>query len=98
MGRRSVEPAADRRLGNTEIEAKPTECPSEQSFFETTPDSSETLIVRGKERGYLTYEEVNAALPTHQMSAEQIEDTMMALSELGIDIVENDDADETADL
>jgi RNA polymerase primary sigma factor len=53
-------------------------------------------MARGKERGYVTYEEVNAALPADQMSSEQIEDTMTALSELGITVVESEDADEAA--
>ena len=42
------------------------------------------LIAHGKERGYLTYDELNAALPQDQVSSEQIEDTMTMLSELGI--------------
>ena len=53
MGRRSVEPAADRQLGNTDTEAEPTESLSEQFFAKTTRDPTETLLVRGKERGYL---------------------------------------------
>src|SRR5215472_8265317 len=54
------------------------------------------MVARGKERGYLTYDELNAALPTDQVSSEQIEDTMTMLSELGINVVENEDAEETA--
>ena len=42
------------------------------------------MVARGKERGYLTYDELNAALPQDQVSSEQIEDTMTMLSELGI--------------
>jgi RNA polymerase primary sigma factor len=52
------------------------------------------MVARGKERGYLTYDELNAALPTDQVSSEQIEDTMTMLSELGINVVENEDAEE----
>ena len=54
------------------------------------------MVLRGKERGYLTYDELNAALPTEQVSSEQIEDTMTMLSELGINVVENEDAEEPA--
>ena len=46
------------------------------------------LLTRGKERGYVTYDELNAALPRDEVSSEQIEDTMVALSELGVNIVE----------
>jgi RNA polymerase primary sigma factor len=54
------------------------------------------MVARGKERGYLTYDELNAALPTEQVSSEQIEDTMTMLSELGINVVENEDVEEPA--
>jgi prevent-host-death family protein len=48
------------------------------------------MVARGKERGYLTYDELNAALPQDQVSSEQIEDTMTMLSELGISLVERE--------
>jgi RNA polymerase primary sigma factor len=49
------------------------------------------LLARGKKRGYLTYDELNAALPQDQMSSEQIEDVMSAISDMGINIVESDE-------
>ncbi len=52
------------------------------------------LIARGKERGFVTYDELNAALPPDQVSSEQIEDTMTNLSELGINVVEGEDAED----
>ncbi len=53
------------------------------------------LVESGKERGYVSYEELNAALPSDQVSAEQIEDTMAMLSELGINVVEAEESEET---
>ena len=52
------------------------------------------LIAKGKERGSITVDELNAALPQDRMSAEQIEDTMTFLSEMGINVVENEEQDE----
>ena len=52
------------------------------------------LIARGKERGFVTYDELNAALPPDQVSSEQIEDTMTNLSELGINVVEGEEAED----
>src|SRR5258706_2146136 len=52
------------------------------------------LITRGTERGYVTYDELNAALPEDQASSEQIEDTMALLSERGINLVQGDEAEE----
>jgi predicted RNase H-like HicB family nuclease len=54
------------------------------------------MLARGKERGYLTYEELNAALPPDQVSSQQIEDTMTVLSELGINVIENEESQEPA--
>ena len=56
--------------------------------------SLKKLIGRAKKRGYITYDELNDALPQDQMSSEQIEDVMSALSEMGVNIVENEEADE----
>ena len=50
------------------------------------------LIARGKERGYVTYDELNAALPQDQVSSERIEDVMAQMNELGVNIVENEEA------
>ena len=51
--------------------------------------SIKKLVARGKKRGVITYDELNAALPQDQYSSEQIEDVMSAISEMGINIVEN---------
>ncbi|MGC2857645.1 RNA polymerase sigma factor RpoD [Novispirillum sp. DQ9] len=53
------------------------------------------LVARGKERGFITYDELNSALPSDDVSSEQIEDTMAMLNDLGINIVENEE-DEAA--
>jgi RNA polymerase primary sigma factor len=55
------------------------------------------MIARGKEVGYVTYDQLNAALPPDQVSSEQIEDTMSMLSEAGINVVENEEAEDTTE-
>ncbi|MFQ3665345.1 MAG: RNA polymerase sigma factor RpoD [Sphingomonadaceae bacterium] len=52
------------------------------------------LLARAKKRGWLTYDELNAALPQGEMPSEQIEDVMSALSEMGINLVEREDSGE----
>ena len=52
------------------------------------------LLDKAKRRGFLTYDELNAALPQDQMSSEQIEDVMSAINDMGVQIVENDEAGE----
>ena len=51
------------------------------------------LIDKGRARGYITVEELNRALPPEKESSEQIEDIMTEISDLGISIVSETDAD-----
>ncbi|MBL4666449.1 MAG: RNA polymerase sigma factor RpoD, partial [Sneathiella sp.] len=72
---------------------------------EETPDSPlidasqaavKKMLNKAKEKGFVTFDELNAVLPQDQMSSEQIEDTMSLLSEMGINVVENEEAAEEA--
>ncbi|MES2729327.1 MAG: RNA polymerase sigma factor RpoD [Pseudomonadota bacterium] len=49
------------------------------------------LIANGKKRGFITYDEMNAALPAEEFSSEQIEDAMTTISDVGVQIVESED-------
>ena len=52
------------------------------------------LINQAKAKGYLTYSELNDTMPPGEMSSEQIEDIMTALSEMGITLIESDEEQE----
>jgi RNA polymerase primary sigma factor len=52
------------------------------------------LIAKGKERGYISYDELNAVLAPEHTSSEQIEDVMANLSEMGIQVVEPEEAED----
>ena len=52
------------------------------------------LIKTAKQRGYVTYDELNEVLPSEEVSSEQIEDTMSMLSDMGINVVETEEAEE----
>ena len=54
------------------------------------------LVQKGKERGYVTYDELNAALPPDEVSSEQIEDTMAMLSEAGVNVVEAEEQEDAS--
>src|SRR5512146_1552675 len=69
---------------------------AEAPLLDAVAATIKKMVARGKERGYVTYDELNAALPADQVSSEQIEDTMTMLSELGINLVESDEADEAS--
>ena len=53
--------------------------------------SIKELIAKAKRRGYLTYDELNEALPSGEMSSDQIEDIQSAINDMGINIVESDE-------
>ncbi len=57
--------------------------------------SIKKMIAKAKRKGYITYDELNEALPSGEMSSDQIEDVQSALSDMGVQIVESaDEADE----
>src|SRR5687768_6788 len=74
-----------------EIEAEGGDAP----LIDLNDASIKKLIARAKKRGVITYEELNEALPQDQMSSEQIEDIMSAISERGVTVVESaEDSDD----
>ncbi|CUX80267.1 MAG: RNA polymerase primary sigma factor RpoD [Roseibaca calidilacus] len=74
---------------NDEIEADENQTVSQSSI--------KKMIAQAKERGYITYEQLNKALPPEQVSSEQIEDVMSMLSEMGVNVVEDDDETDESD-
>ncbi len=51
------------------------------------------MIKAAKKRGFVTYEQLNAVMPSEEVNSEQIEDTLAMLNEMGINVVETEDAD-----
>src|SRR5690606_37040645 len=66
-------------------------------LIESTDAAIKKLLQRAKERGFVTYDELNDALPPDDVSSEQIEDTMARLSELGVNVVENEESVDDSD-
>jgi RNA polymerase primary sigma factor len=56
--------------------------------------SVKKLLAKAKRKGYLTIEELNAAVPQDQFDADQIEDIMSAINDMGVQIVESEEAGE----
>ncbi len=76
--------------------AADTEAPDtgDAPLIDLNDASVKKLIARAKKRGYITYDQLNEALPQDQMSSDQLEDIMSALNEMGVNIVENEEAGE----
>jgi RNA polymerase primary sigma factor len=85
----------------TKVKAKEAEAPAEKETPET-PDSPlplldlsdaavKKMIKQAKKRGYVTHEQLNAVLPSEEVSSDQIEDIYAMLNEMGINVVDNED-------
>jgi RNA polymerase primary sigma factor len=80
-----------------EQSAQQAEAPEKDSpLLDLSDASAKKFIETAKARGYVTYDELNAVLPSEEVSSEQIEDTMSMLSEIGITVVESEDHEEGA--
>ncbi|MCB1343342.1 MAG: RNA polymerase sigma factor RpoD, partial [Pseudooceanicola sp.] len=55
------------------------------------------MIAEAREKGYITYDQLNQVLPPDQVNSEQIEDVMSMLSEMGINIIEDEEAEDNED-
>ena len=74
-------------------DGKPEEQEAEVSL-DMSQAAVKKMIADARERGYITYDQLNTVLPPEQVSSEQIEDVMSMLSEMGINIIEDDEAEE----
>ncbi len=81
--------AKDQEGGDTQEEG------GDSPLLDTLGAAVKKMVAKGKERGYVTYDDLNGALPPEKVSSEQIEDTMAMLSEMGINVVENEETDDT---
>ena len=52
------------------------------------------MIKNAKKRGYVTYEQLNGVLPSEEVTSEKIEDVLAMLNEMGINVVESEEAGE----
>ncbi|MDE2336430.1 MAG: RNA polymerase sigma factor RpoD [Alphaproteobacteria bacterium] len=80
---------------NEEIETEQGEESDDGALQGVLAKTVKKIIAKGKERGYLTYDELNRALPAGEFTSEQIDETMAMLSDIGINLVEEEtDADD----
>ncbi|WP_300031751.1 RNA polymerase sigma factor RpoD [uncultured Roseobacter sp.] len=78
---------------DTSEDAKPDDQESGHSL-DMSQAAVKKMIGEAREKGYITYDQLNTVLPPDQVSSEQIEDVMSMLSEMGINIIEDEDAEE----
>ena len=88
---------------NTKDQAVKNEAPEKET--PETPDTPlplldlsdaavKKLIRTAKKRGYVTHDEINAVLPSEEVNSEQIEDVLAMFSEMGVNVVETEEAND----
>ena len=73
-----------------------TETNTDGPLMDSVTAAVKKLIAKGKERGYITIDELNAVMPPDDSASEQIEDVMTLFSEMGVNVIENEEAEEAA--
>jgi RNA polymerase primary sigma factor len=80
-----------------EEQSKDTEPEKDSPLLDLSDAGVKKMLKAGKTRGYVTFEELNAVLPQDQNSSEQIEDVLATLSDMGINVVDGEDAEDGAE-
>ena len=81
---------------NTAESTESREESSDGPLMDSMSAAVKKMVGKAKERGYVTYDELNQVLPPDQLSSEQIEDTMSMLSEMGISVIESEESEDSA--
>ena len=81
----------------TEAEMQPQDSAADAQDNDAAQQTLKTLMRLGKERGYVTHDELNAALPAEDFTSEQIDDFMSTLNEMGVSVVEAADSDDSSE-
>jgi len=76
--------AADKDAGET----------TDSPLLDLSDAAVRKMIKQAKKRGYVTYEQLNGVLPSEEVTSEKIEDVLAMLNDMGINVVENEDAGE----
>ena len=74
-------------------DAKP-EAEEADVSFDMSQAAVKKMIADARERGYITYDQLNQVMPPETVSSEQIEDVMSMLSEMGINVIEDDEVED----
>ena len=78
----------------TTAETASAEQDADNTLLDVQSAALKRLLAKGKERGHITFDELNAVLPPDQNSSEQIEDVMANLSEMGIQVLEGEESED----
>jgi RNA polymerase primary sigma factor len=83
----------EEQVGPAAAEAPDRDSP----LLDLSDQAVKKLLKSAKAKGYVTLDQLNAVLPSEEVSSDQIEDLYATLSDMGINVVENEDAEDQAD-
>jgi RNA polymerase primary sigma factor len=95
LDRKALVKAAARLAKKQAAGETPGHSDADSPLLDLSDAAVRKMITRSKQRGYVTYDELNRVLPSDKVSSEQIEDTMAMLSEMGINVIESEEQEET---
>src|SRR5437764_8872743 len=92
----------------SKTKAAQKETPKEEAPEKEAPETPDTplplldlsdaavkkLIRNAKKRGYVTVDQINSVMPSEEVNSEQIEDILAMFSEMGVNVVENEEAEQ----
>jgi RNA polymerase primary sigma factor len=67
---------------------------TDSPLLDLTDAAVKRMIKHAKKRGFVTYSELNAVLPSEEVNSEQIEDILAMLNEMGINVIESEEQDD----
>src|SRR4029079_7041126 len=82
------------KTAEAEDQEQPQAEPADGPVLDMSDAAVKKLIKTAKARGFVTYDELNEVLPSEEVTSEQIEDTMSMLSDMGINVIDTDEAEE----
>ncbi len=93
MLRPAVVAAPKDKDGETPEKEAPEASDATQPVLDLSDAAVKKMIKQAKKRGYVTYEQLNAVMPSEEVTSEKIEDVLAMMNEMGINVVETEEAE-----
>jgi RNA polymerase primary sigma factor len=94
QARSAAAPAKNAAAGKSADDTETTEAVADGPVLDLSNAAVKRMIKLAKQRGFVTYDELNEVLPSDDTSSEQIEDIMAMLTDMGINVVETEEETE----
>jgi RNA polymerase primary sigma factor len=89
----ALQKAAPQKEGEAPEKEAPETADAPLPLLDLSDAAVKKMIKQAKKRGYVTYEQLNSVMPSEEVTSEQIEDVLAMMSEMGINVVETEEAE-----